>query len=48
LVEQGGLAGTIWTNDQTAFAWPHRQRYVLRYDKATKGLVQVDDLKRKI
>ena len=44
LIEQGSLAGPIWTNDQAAFARSYGERHILRYDKTTEGLVQVHDL----
>ena len=45
LVEQCGLAGAIWTDDQAALARPYRQRYALRYDQAAKRLGQVGHFK---
>src|SRR5262249_23112846 len=44
LVEQRGLAGAIRADDQPTFAWPYRQRHVVRDRKPAETLVQVDDL----
>src|SRR5260370_14100873 len=46
LIEQGGLAGAIRSNDQAAFARPYRERNALGHHKATERLFQVDDLER--
>src|SRR5450631_17546 len=46
LMEQGGLAGAVRTDDQASFTRPYRKRYVLRHDKAAERLLQVDDLER--
>src|ERR1700738_4578986 len=48
LIEQRGLAGAIWADNQAALTRPYREGYALRYQKATERLLQVDDLKRTI
>src|ERR1700694_2540985 len=44
LIEQRGLAGAVRADDQSAFARPYRERYVLRYRKSAERLVQGYDL----
>src|SRR4051794_11368594 len=46
LVEQGGLARAIRTDDQPPFARPYRQRHIVRHRKAAERFLQVDDLER--
>src|SRR5579872_637964 len=46
LVEQRGLAGAAWTDDQAALAGADRERDVLRDPQAAECLVQAGDFKR--
>src|SRR5271166_3687068 len=46
LVEQRGLAGAVWTDDQAALARPYRKRNAVGDDKAAERLRQVDHLER--
>src|ERR1700682_4693907 len=48
LVEQGGLAGAVGTDDEAAFPRPDRERYVLGHREAAERLLQVDDFERVI
>src|ERR1700730_18442813 len=45
LIEQRGLAGAIWADDQATFARSDRERNILRDREAAERLLQVDDLK---
>src|SRR5438477_7695662 len=48
LVEQRGLAGAVWTDDEAAFAFTDLEGHALGDRQSPKRLIQVDDLQRMI